>query len=369
MAGGGASASDSNTSKSSNDNTYGTHSPILGDDWIAAFKAAQGNLNAGGYTADQQKAIDLGLGALGRSDSAVADANNSFDAIRDQYGQRGQQLYDISTQGPHLLGAAPTSVAGQATGTTSDYAGDITAQSGASQMGQYFDPFIGDVVANSVNDYDTNVDRTLNNMRASRDASGAFGDRAAIGDASYLGDATRGLGTLVSGLYSNAFNTAAGYGQQDANRILSADQSNQATRQQNNQFNAGLLTDTSKFNAGQTTQNNQFNAGLLNDRDIANQNSQNQNDQTRLHAIEDMQQNLRDQTNLTDTQLNDIFKGTQIDTEAAQALFQAGQISQDQLNQILQLAQAGNGYSYTQNSNGSSNSNTVSVSANAHFGV
>lgn len=171
----------------------------------------------------------------------------------------------------------------------------VLARTGGALAQGYYNPFLQDVVNASIADYNANAERTLSAMRQGRDAAGAFGDRAAIADAVYQADATRGLGATVSGLRSQAFDTAQGFGQAEANRLLSADMANAGNllnnRQfnvnalnQNAKFNADALNETARFNAGALNQSTQFDANLLDGRDRFNVDAGYRGDQQRLQA-------------------------------------------------------------------------------------
>jgi hypothetical protein len=326
-----------NSNNSSERNTYGTRTPNLSDDWLASFKKAQGNLNAGGYTPDQQKAIDLGLGSLNTTRDSLAKANGDLGFFSSQIA-------------PYAVAPDRLAIQGIAASPAEEYVGDVTAKTGADFMDRYKDPYQKDVIDASLADYDVGVDRGLSGLRASRDASGAFGDRAALADATYLGDSNRGRGLLVAGLNSQGFNTRAGYGMQDANRTLLADQGNQTTEQGVRSRNAGNLLDANKFNAAQFSDISKFNVD-----------TQYKGDKQRMDAIK-MQAGLSQQV------LDNVFKGNQIDTDAAKSLFEAGQISQDQLLTLLQAASEGNGFSYTEDSKSKGSSNTAKVSFEAGIG-
>jgi hypothetical protein len=151
-------------------------------------------------------------------------------------------------------------------------------------------------VNRSLDKFDTGAARANAARLASQDAGSAFGARSRTGNAIFQGDTVNNRGLLASNLYSNAFNTAAGYGMQDANRSLSADTSNAGNRlnaalaNQSTAFNTGnananLLQNNNQFNAnlGQTA--NVFNAGANNQFSLANQASSNAADSLHLNAL------------------------------------------------------------------------------------
>lgn len=334
----GTSVQDVNKTSNTQTNASGTNTPILSNDWQSAFNNAKNNLNSAGYTADQQTGVDWARnslannqvqGATGAANASLTGNANSLQNVIGGYNY-------LAGQGAHQLGAAPTE----------GYVGDVKAASGNSLASQYYNPFQKNVIDTSVNDYMTGVDRTQNAMRAGRDSAGAFGDRSAVADAVYQGDATRGLGSLVSGLYSQGFNTAQGYGQQDANRLLSADQGNQAAAQGVNTRNSSLLDSRERANIGYQ-----------------------QDDQAlKMNALAGIRSTELEKAGVTDDILKNVITADGIDSGKAQALFQTGQISQEQLNAIMAAASAGNGSSFNQTGGSSTNSNEITAKAAAGIG-
>lgn len=351
-----AGASHEDTDTDSTRNTYGTRTPNLSEDWTEAFQRSSGNLNDRGFTGGQQSAYDFAVSRMGANNpvnAATTTANTALgtynNALMDGLGALSQ--YKVAA--PRQLGDATLAQA-----TDAAYAGDVSAGAGADFMDRYKDPYEKDVVNATIDDYGTFADRSLNAMRLGRDASGAFGDRAAGADAVYMADATRGLGSLVSGIRSQGFNNRVGYGMADRNAKLLADQGNQTTRQ-------GVNT----FNAGQRTGVSQYNAGLLDSRDKFNVDAGYRGDQQSIQAITAMQDNLRQQAGLTQQQLDNVITTDGVNAEAARALFEAGQIGQEQLNQLLAMAGAGNGYSYTENADSHTDTNTDRVNVGTSFGI
>jgi len=386
------SASDSNTSTSSNSNTsqYGTRTPNLSPQWQTQFNNILSSLNmpvnsSSGYVAPpntaktgttqpstytvngysynadgtpatatstqpfaytptngygqiganktQQTALDFQNKNLLNSpvDAAVASINPDLQYFKGALGDYvNKPLWDIENQ------TAP-----QATASTSANAPLVNAQTGASAMTPYMTPLNDAYVNSSLDSYQHAADKGYNSLTAAN--AGAFGNkRTGVAQGVFQSDSALGAGNLAAGLRLNAFNTAAGLGQQDANRTLSADTTNAGNLLSNNQFNANLLTDTSKFNVGaQQTNTNQ-----------------------KLAAAGQMAASIAQQTGIDEGILNNIVTANGIDTKAAQALFDNGTITQAQLQALLESAGAGNGSSFTSNTDqsGSSNSNTAKFS-------
>lgn len=377
-----------------NQSTYGTRTPIVSSQYTDAFNAARNQLDPTGANAAQRRAIDTITGNLdaGRYRTALNTANENIGQVRNS-------LNRFTTQGPHLLGTAPTAqagtaVAGVANATLADVtesadvdpivAQQIAARRGVDLMGDYEDKFLTDVVDTSLADYDAGALEARNALRAGN--AGAFGNkRYGVAEGQFNADAARGRGSLVAGLRSNAFNTAAGLGMQDANRFLSADQSNQSSKLtadvnnasnllSNRQFNAGAKNAASIANANnltgvsQTNANNQTsvsttnannltnvnttNANIQNNRDIADQDSRNRNDQLAKDT-------LIDQARLDQSIADNVVTADGIDTDYAQALFAAGAITQSQLDAITEMAGAWNGSEYDEDRRSNRNRNYV----------
>lgn len=211
---------------------------------------------------------------LGGGQSFIApqsqDMLNFFDLARNFQGS-GDQFRALAGQGYTPQTFAPA----QATnaGNVGDIMGapTIAARQGSEFMGDYMDPYLQDVVNASLLDYDTGVGRSMAGRQATADAGSAFGNRRAIADAVYQADTERGRGALSAGLRSNAFDTAAGLGMQDAGRFLTADQANAANilqtqmqNQANQARNVERENQTGQFNAGQYNAVGQFNLGEAN---------------------------------------------------------------------------------------------------------
>jgi hypothetical protein len=137
-------------------------------------------------------------------------------------------------------------------------------------MGDYLNPYTGQVVDAALSDYDVGVGRTQNAMRARRDAGSAFGDRAAIADAIYGGEASRGRGALSAGLRADAFNTAANFGAGDAGRFTAASGQNAAAENARSLSQANLQRQAQVGNIANRLQLGGMNADISG-RNITNQ--------------------------------------------------------------------------------------------------
>lgn len=103
----------------------------------------------------------------------------------------------------------------------------VSAQSGADFMDKYKNPYLDQVLKSALADFD--VEAAKQNARADLGlaGSGAFGGSGAALTKSMLGgELARGRAATSAGISSDAFNTAANYGSQDANRFLQASTAN-----------------------------------------------------------------------------------------------------------------------------------------------
>lgn len=209
------------------------------------YNNAQNNITTRGLTGAQTTAQDFLGSQLGSGAQAVTRGIHELNGLSPQY-----QNFANSGYTPYSAQSASAP-------------GSVGAQSGAANMSSYQNPYTNDVVRSSLAGYDNNTAMNQNAMRASRGANSAFGDRSAVADAVYQGQSDLGRGQLESGLRNQGFNTAAGYGQQDASRNLQADQGNQSTQAGINMFNTGQANQVSQANAANQMASNQFGLSSL----------------------------------------------------------------------------------------------------------
>jgi len=279
--------------------TSNTTNAIISDDWLNQNQSLAEQLGNSGMTGAQQY---------------NADALRNVGAGQGLYTNAGYYGLDQFNQRFGGGWATPADLASQNVTASMINAPSIAAQSGAQNMSAYQNPWDRDVIDASVADYNVNADRALNAMRAGRDASGAFGDRSAIADAVYQADATRGLGSLVSGLRQQGFNTAAAYGQQDASRVLNADQTNAANSLAAQQANAANSLAAQQFNSTQALNAGQFNNTLRNERQQFDINTALQGDQNRMQAFRDMQNNIQAQNAIQSSGIDNLIKQLNLGT-------------------------------------------------------
>lgn len=354
----GAKASDTYKTEDEDRYTKGTRTPVLSDQWKSAYANAAGNLNAGGYTGQQQNALGLFQNNYNLLQDGIDDYDPNIDVLQGNLEaiQANNRLKPVQTSAGiinnDLMGnrGQMAALGGQYAPFSTQKAAQATASSGADFISRYTnDPTADALLQSSTDDYITTADRARNARLLSRDSSGAFGDRAAISDATYDADSVRGLNALTSGIRSSIYDRAVGAGMQDANNF----------------------TNTSQFNAGAEMQNRsqQMQAIQAQERNIAAQTGISQ--QILQNVITNNQVNMDGLGAESDAAKSNIDalgakrNAVQINMDAATKLFQSGQISQEQLNQLAILAQQSNGMymDETMNRNGSSNSFTATVDA------
>lgn len=314
------------STKTGNENMYGTRSPNVSDQYTGAFNDFKRSLNPAGLNPTQQTGLD-------RITTAATTG-----AAQNRTGMENVNGY-IMGRGSLLNPMASSPTAHTATASTSANAPLINAKTGADSMGAYKELYDKELIDPLMADYDNQTDVSRNALRAGN--AGSFANkRFGVAEGQFGSDALRGRSTLKANLLTDRIKTAADLGQQDSNRFLSADTSNAGNLLSNNQFNAATATDVSKFNAG----------------------AADRADQRQLDAV-------AQQTGIAQEMLKNVFTVNGFDMEAAQSLFAAGSISQAQLQQIMDAAGAYNGSSFTQNTDSRSNTNTTEVGAKASFGV
>lgn len=241
----------SSRQNASNNNTYagstygtssGTSTPIAPDGWQAAWNGFQPG--AQGFNPTQQTGVDYMSNQLAGIDPnrGATNLNLASNYFQDTLNNRtAPTLANLAASGNPAY-ATPADVQAQM----------ISARKGSEFINDYQNPYLKDVLDTSLSDYDVGTDRAANAFRVANIAGGASGSGSnPVGAAIFAGEANRGRGALSSGIRSNAFNTAAGLGMQDAGRFLAADQSNQQAK---------LAADT--FNNQQAQARNMFDANL-----------------------------------------------------------------------------------------------------------
>lgn len=164
----------------------------------------------------------------------------------------------------------------------------IAGQSLLDNLPAYMNPYLSQVVDTTAADMDTQAGRIRAQQAADMARTGAFGgSRSAILGAQTEGELARARASTLSGLRSDAFNTATGLSNLDADRRQGAGMfnagaqntldlargqlgaqgalANQGALNTAGQFNAGARNDAAAFGANALNQGQLFNAGSQND--------------------------------------------------------------------------------------------------------
>jgi hypothetical protein len=248
---------------------------------------------------DLQTQAFTDAGSLGDWLSGISHANDILSGVAGA-GPSAAGLTTATSSDATPTSATPTS-AGY---TSADFttAGPATLanfapQEGAAQakaagifdngIAKYLNPELESVVGTSLAGYDKQAGQTAAANEAAGARNGAFGgSRFGLQTGEEQADSDLGRANLEATLRSNAYNTATGLANQDADRRNSTSQFNagqtNTVNQENSsrleqelehnadatnnmaQFNAGQENNNSEFNAGQANNNSQFNAGQAN---------------------------------------------------------------------------------------------------------
>lgn len=172
-----------------------------------------------GFNPTQQTGVNWMTGQLNGIDPnrGAANLNMASDYFRDTLANRGAPtLANLAASGNPAY-AAPDPVTAQM----------ISARRGSEFLNDYQNPFQSQVIDTSLAQYDQDSAEARNSLRAGN--AGAFGNkRFGVAEGQFAADSALGRAGLGANLRSTGFNTAAGLGMQDANRILSADTTNAA---------------------------------------------------------------------------------------------------------------------------------------------
>jgi len=150
--------------------------------------------------------------AMGGTQQSFGAANTTAQQVQAALANSGQVGQDASMFGQ----------------TVRDQVRDVSAQSGAQGMDQYFNPYQQQVVQQSLQDLDRFRMGTAGQAADAAAAAGAFGgSRHGIVEAGVNRDFAAEAGNLAGRLNHQGFEFAAGQGQTDANRFLQAQGMNQ----------------------------------------------------------------------------------------------------------------------------------------------
>jgi hypothetical protein len=197
-------------------------------------EAFLGNVNRATGVADQ----------LGSRQFAgfTPDQESAFDIVRQFASPNSAGMRNVASGASAIEGTStyqPKMIEGQQADRSA--VRNLEAQSGASNMSQYMNPYQQDVVDVALGDIERA--RQMQQMQGSAQAqrAGAFGgSRQGVAQALTNEAALREAGRTAAGLRSQGFEFAAGMGQQDAARNLQAEAANQGVDMSLEQANAEL---------------------------------------------------------------------------------------------------------------------------------
>lgn len=225
----------SSTSSSSGTSTSTVNTP---DGWLTNWNQMQPG--AGGFNPTQQTGVDWMSGQLAgiNPNRGATNLNAASNYFQDTLNNRtAPTLANLASSGNSAY-AAPASVTAQ----------QIAARRGSEFLNDYQNPYQSQVIDTSLNQYDQDSAEARNSLRANN--AGAFGNkRYGVAEGQFAADSALGRAGLGANLRSTGFNTAAGLGMQDANRILSADATNASNRLAADTFNSNLLNSRQQFDA------------------------------------------------------------------------------------------------------------------------
>lgn len=332
-----ASASDTNKTTNTQTNASGTQTPVISPQWNTAYGNVTGNVNSSGANAAQQAAIDFAKNQMtfsGQPNGTDANgqptfANPAVAALLAGNNNLAPIKTGVDNLQSYWTGAAGTSP------LTSAAPGTINSATAASGVAPYSDLYSQQLIDPSLKAFDYGTDKAFSALDARTAGAGGFANsRSGLGYSDLGTQSALQRGQLESGLKTTGLTNALGYAQGDVTRQQQADTQNVANTMGNNQFNV--------------------NAGI-------------QQRQLSDSEITSAQQNLAQSAGITQQVANNIVTANGINVDAATALFQSGQITQQQLLAITAAAQAANGTNFQGNTGSSTNSNEIAT--NAKFGI
>ncbi len=180
-----------------------------------------------GYNAQQQQGVDIltkrtqpggnvAIGAIEDGRTRVGQSHRALDKFWDD------ELNPALQADAHQLGAGPEDV------------GDISAQEGWRGRDNYMNPYQKEVIDATGADLEEDDARLRNRLKMSAQAGGAFGGRGeAVQGAIAADDYGRRRNSILGGLRSQGWKDSNSFSMMDADRSLSAAQSNQTTQTAN----------------------------------------------------------------------------------------------------------------------------------------
>jgi hypothetical protein len=233
------------------------------------------------FNPDQQGAFDMVKGNLGLGSGAV---NQAITGVQGAAGYTPQQV--SAGYNPQAINAQMVNGAYNQTPISANYnyqpssvsGGGVGAERIASKnftdydISKYMNPYTSQVIDTTLGDLNRDRLRATDAQKADMMAANAWGgSRSGVAQALTNEGYGNTAASTAAALRNQGFNTASGLISQDANRDLSASQSNQATSLQAGMTNASLALQAALANQSAGMQNAQFGANLGMQSQLANQ--------------------------------------------------------------------------------------------------
>lgn len=170
-------------------------------------------------------------------------------ADRPYEGYEGDRVAELSQNQAQAIGMARTGVNSGESRAMLDRSTQLTDQVAGSEWNEdtakkYMDPYIGQVVNNSLSREKDAYDKRMNQVRGNAARSGAFGgDRATLLESSETDAHLRNVGEITASGYSDAFKQASSTWQADNQRRTSAASAYRAAGADINNMNSSQITD------------------------------------------------------------------------------------------------------------------------------
>jgi hypothetical protein len=199
----------SNSSSITNSNQNGTFhnttAPVVPEWGSSLVQGAAGRV--GGLLNLNPESLVAPENGLQRQAVANAGGLGNVDFNYDAAADLTRGAADTSWLRPYMTGAAPSAAAGQA----------------SSYVNQYLNPYLNQVVDSSAADFDAHAGQVRAQQALDLAGSGAFGGSgAALTQSMTEGELARARASTLSGLRSQAYNTALGAAAGDADRSTQA---------------------------------------------------------------------------------------------------------------------------------------------------
>jgi hypothetical protein len=243
----------------------------------ATQQQARGLLDVNAGQGATNAAAQGAYGLLNREAPVVTPANMQAQGYRydPMTAANAGQTNNVTSQGyqpitGQAVQAGPAAMA-RAASVDRGAVRDVSADTIASGMGLYRNPYEDQVVQNSLDDLNLQRQRSINNQAGGFTQAGAFGgSRQGVADSLTNEAYLRESGSLAAQMRAQGFNTAADLSGRDVGNRMQASLANQGADMSIAGQNAGFTQQANLTNAGAQNSRDQFNAGLLQQTGLAN---------------------------------------------------------------------------------------------------